>query len=85
MTIYRYAARAGILDRDTLFPGVMVGLLALWALIAVAISCGPKLAAVEDESQAAKAFVSCEPTEDRAPGQLLRCVVEADTIKLRDI
>ena len=87
MTIYRFSARAGTYDRGTLFPAVMAGLLGLWALFAMAIACGPKLAALEAEDAVAvaKAFVSCEPTTTREPGQLLRCIVEQDSAIAKDI
>ncbi len=76
MTIYRYTVRDGIIDRDALFPAVLAGLLGLWALIAIAISCGPKLAAYEAADQTAKSFVSCEPAGAALPGGLLRCTFE---------
>jgi hypothetical protein len=80
MTIYRYAARTGtrigIIDRDVLFPSIMAGLLGLWALIAIAITCGPKLSALETQEPDVKTFVSCEATAPGMPGQLLRCIVE---------
>ena len=85
MTIYRYSAWARAYDRGTLFPVVMAGLLALWALFAVAISFGPKLAALEAENAVAKEFVSCEPTTTREPGQLLRCIVGQDLAITKDI
>ena len=85
MTIYRFSARAGTYDRGTLFPAVMAGLLSLWALFAMAIACGPKLVALEAENAAAKAFVSCEPTTTREPGQLLRCIVELDSAIAKEI
>ena len=85
MTIYRFSAWARTYDRGTLFPVVMAGLLGLWALFAMAIACGPKLAALEAEDAVAKAFVSCEPTTTREPGQLLRCIVELDSAIAKDI
>ena len=85
MTIYRFSARARTYDRGTLFPAVMAGLLGLWALFAMAITCGPKLVALEAENAVAKAFVSCEPTTTREPGQLLRCIVEQDSVIAKDI
>ena len=85
MTIHGFSARAGTYDRGTLFPVVMAGLLGLWALFAVVIACGPKLAALEVENSAARAFVSCEPATTRVPGQLLRCIVELDSGIARDI
>ncbi len=84
MTIHRFSARAGTYDGGVLFPVVMAGLLGLWALFAVVIACGPKLAALEAENSAAKAFVSCEPTTT-VPGQLLRCIVELDSGIAREI
>ena len=82
MITYRYSTRAVTHDEDgTLFPMVMAGLLGLWALIAVAISCGPKLAAVELEAEMAKTFVSCEPTG----GQLLRCTAAPAITVIREI
>ena len=69
----------------TLFPAVMAGLLGLWALFAMAIACGPNLVALEAENSVAKAFVSCEPTTVREPGQLLRCIVELDSAIAKDI
>ena len=85
MTIYRFSARARTCDRGTLFPAVMAGLLGLWVLFAVAIACGPKLVTLEAENAVAKAFVSCEPTTTREPGQLLRCIVELDSAIAKDI
>ena len=85
MTIYRFSARARNYDRGTLFPAVMAGLMGLWALFALAIACGPKLVALEAENAGTKAFVSCEPTTTREPGQLLRCIVELDSAIAKDI
>jgi len=85
MTIYRFSARARIYDGGTLFPAVMASLLGLWALFALAIACGPKLVALEAENAVTKAFVSCEPTTTREPGQLLRCIVELDSAIAKDI
>ena len=85
MTIYRFSAWARTYDRGTLFSAVMAGLLCLWALFAMAIACGPKLAALEAENAVAKAFVSCEPATTREPGQLLRCIVELDSAIAKDI
>ena len=85
MTFYRFSARARTYDRGTLFPVVMAGLLGLWALFALAIACGPKLAALEAENAVAKAFVSCETTTTREPGQLLRCIVELDSAIAKEI
>ena len=85
MTIYRFSAWARTYDRGILFPIVMAGLLGLWALFAVAIAIGPKLVAVEAENAVAKALVSCEPTMTREPGQLLRCIVEQDSVIAKDI
>ena len=85
MNFYRYSSRARTYDRGILFPIVMAGLLGLWALFAVAIAIGPKLVAVEAENAVAKAFVSCEPTTTREPGQLLRCIVELDSAIAKDI
>ena len=78
MTIFRYSARAANYDRRGLFPVVMGGLLGLWALAALAMSCGPKLA--DMDVPAAKAFVSCEPANNEAASGLLRCTIApADT------
>ena len=85
MNIYRFSARARIYDSGTLFPAVMAGLLGLWALFAMAIACGPNLAAVEAENAVAKAYVSCEPATTREPGQLLRCVVGLDSTTAKEI
>ena len=85
MTFYRFSARARAYDRGALFPAVLAGLLGLWALFAMAITCGPKLVALEAENAVAKAFVSCEPTTTREPGQLLRCIVEQDSVIAKDI
>ena len=85
MTIHQFSARARTYDRGTLFPTVLAGLLGLWALFAMAITCGPKLVALEAENAVAKAFVSCEPTTTREPGQLLRCIVELDSAIAKDI
>ncbi|NQV61679.1 MAG: hypothetical protein HQ502_18580 [Alphaproteobacteria bacterium] len=79
MTIFRYSAQAGTYDRGVLFPFIMAGLLGLWALIAVAIACHPKLAAVDAAGTGAAAYVSCQPANalaSRAPGQLLRCTID---------
>ena len=90
MTVFRYAARAASYNpydphaRGALFPLVLAGLLGLWALIAMAIACNPKLVA-EGESQAGASYVSCEPAGNRQPGQLLRCTVEAPAPAARDI
>ncbi len=90
MTVFRYAARAASYNpydphaRGALFPLVLAGLLGLWALIAMAIACNPKLVA-ESESQAKASYVSCEPAGSRRPGQLLRCTVEAPATAARDI
>ncbi len=78
MTIFRYSAQAGTYDRGTLFPYILAGLLGLWALVAMAIACGPKLAALEVASPSAAEFVSCQPAGPQAlaaPGQLFRCIV----------
>ena len=85
MTFYRYSSRARTYARGTLFPAVLAGLLGLWALFAMAITCGPKLVALEAENAVAKAFVSCEPTTTREPGQLLRCIVQQDSTIAKDI
>ncbi len=85
MTIYRFSARVRTYDRGTLFPAVMAGLLGLWALFAMAIGCGPKLAALEAENAVTKAFVSCEPATTRETGQLLRCIVELGSAIAKDI
>ena len=85
MTIHRFSARAGTYDGGVLFPVVMAGLLGLWALFAVVIASGPKLAALEAENSATKAFVSCETTTTKVPGQLLRCIVELDSGIAREI
>ena len=85
MTIYRFSVRARTYDRGTLFPVVMASLLGLWALFALAIACGPKLLALEAENAVTKAFVSCETTTTREPGQLLRCIVEPDSTIAKDI
>ncbi len=83
MRIYRYSARAAQFDRDALFPAVLAGLLGLWALIAMAVDCNPKLL-TEGKNQAAASYVPYEPTEARAPGKLLRCTLATAT-KPRDI
>ena len=86
MSIYRYSARAVLYEQGALFPAVLAGLLGLWALIAMAVACNPKLVA-EAENQAAVSYVSCEPAEAGQlgqPGQLLRCIVEP-AAKPRDI
>ncbi len=67
-----------------MFPFVLAGLLGLWALIAMAIACNPKLMA-ESESQTGAAYVSCEPAGNKQPGQLLRCTLEAPVTETRDI
>ena len=85
MTIHQFSARARAYDRGALFPAVLAGLLGLWALFAMAITCGPKLAALEAENAVAKAFVSCEPTTTREPGQLLRCIVQQESAIAKDI
>jgi hypothetical protein len=85
MTIYRYAARDGIMDRGALFLSVQAGLLGLWVLIAVAIACSPKLALYETADRTARSFVSCEPAGAALPGGLLRCTVEAAAASGRDI
>ena len=85
MPIYRFSARARTYDGGALFPVVLAGLLGLWALFAMAIACGPNMAALEAENAVDKAFVSCEPTTTREPGQLLRCVVELDSAIAKDI
>ncbi len=85
MTIYRFGARAGATERGPLFPLVMAGLLGLWALMAMAISCGPKLSAIKSEASAARTYVTCEPSDGRAPGSLIRCIVEPDAANARDI
>jgi hypothetical protein len=66
MTIFRYSARAGTHDRGALFPFVLAGCLGLWALIAMAIASGPKLAAMDVESGGEAAYVSCQPGTARA-------------------
>ncbi len=79
MTIFRYSARAADYDRGALFPFILAGLLGLWALIAMAIACNPKLAKVDAKRAGAVAYVSCQPAAlplSQAPGQLLRCTVE---------
>ena len=79
MTIFRYSAQAAIYDRGALFPFIMMGLLGLWAMIALAIACNPKLAMVETVDPGAASYVSCQPANaqpSKAPGQLLRCTVE---------
>ncbi|MFP6749176.1 MAG: hypothetical protein VCD66_16450 [Alphaproteobacteria bacterium] len=84
MTIYRYAARDGIIDRGALFQSVQAGLLGLWVLIAVAIACSPTLALVGGMDQTARSVVSCEPAGPALPGGLLRCTVEP-AASVRDI
>jgi hypothetical protein len=87
MTIYRYSARAAQYEQGVLFPAVLAGLLGLWALIAMAVACNPKLVA-EAENQPAAAYVSCEPAEagqQGQPGQLLRCTFAPRTTAPRDI
>jgi hypothetical protein len=79
MTIFRYSARAAYYERGALFPFILAGLLGLWALIAMAIACNPKLAKVDAKNAFAMTYVSCQPAAFRvsqAPGQLLRCTVE---------
>ena len=83
MTIYRYSAHAAGYDRGGLFPVVMAGLVGLWALAALAIGCGPELAALE--VSAAKTFVSCEPANEEAAGGLLRCTAPSAATDARDI
>ena len=83
MRTYRYSARAAQFNRDALFPAVLAGLLGVWALIAMAVDCNPKLL-TEGKNQAAASYVPCEPTEARAPGKLLRCTLATAT-KPRDI
>jgi len=83
MRTYHYSVRATQFDRDALFPAILACLLGLWALIAMAVACNPKLLA-EGKHQAAASYVSCEPTEARAPGELLRCTLATAT-KPRDI
>jgi hypothetical protein len=85
MTIYRYAARNGIIDRGALFPSVQAGLLGLWVLIAVAIACSPNLAWLGGADQTPRSFVSCEPAGADLPGGLLRCTVEPAAATVRDI
>jgi len=88
MTIFRYSAQAGTYDRGAWFPFIMAGLLGLWALIAMAIACGPKLAALDAASPRAVEYVSCQPANaeaSRLPGQLLRCTVEPNRATGRDI
>jgi len=78
MTIFRYSARAGTHDRGALFPFVLAGCLGLWALIAMAIASGPKLAAMDVESGGEAAYVSCQPAAPHplpAAVQLFRCTV----------
>ena len=78
MTIFRYSAQAAIYERGALFPFIMAGLFGLWALIALAIACNPKLAVVESASPGVT-YVSCQPANAqaaRAPGQLLRCTID---------
>ena len=88
MTVFRYSAHAGTYDRGALFSFIMMGLLGMWALIAMAIACSPKLAAVDVASPSAAAYVSCQPTNSqatRAPGELLRCTIEPTAAAGRNI
>ena len=82
-----YAVNA-VNHRGPMFPVVMAGLLVLWALIAMAIACGPKLAASDGALKGMEnpgvAYVSCEAAS-RAPGQLLRCTVDHRLAPVRDI
>ncbi len=81
MTLFRYSPQAATHDRGALFSIIMAGLLGLWALIAMAIACSPKLAAADVRSPLAAAYVSCQPVDSRAsraPGQLLRCTIDPD-------
>ena len=87
MTVFRFSAQAGTYDRGAMFPYILAGLLGLWALIALAISCNPKLVAAT-EDQGVAAYVSCQPAGPgalQAPGQLLRCTVQADRAPILDI
>ena len=71
-----------------MYPFVMAGLLGLWVLIAMAIACSPKLAAIELENTGAAAYVSCRPAGSQvslAPGQLLRCEVDPGVAPAREI
>ncbi|MDP6346432.1 MAG: hypothetical protein QF578_15690 [Alphaproteobacteria bacterium] len=68
-----------------LFPVVLAGLLGLWGLGALALSCPSTLTSAEVETLQPRQYVSCQPAEDRAPGQLLRCIVETPAQRPRDI
>ncbi|MBT3333601.1 MAG: hypothetical protein HOK21_23590 [Rhodospirillaceae bacterium] len=92
MTVFTSNARtAAFDDRGAMFPVVMVGLLGLWALIAMAIACGPKLAANDALDNILEkpnaAYVSCEPanTVKSEPGRLLRCTIDHRMSPVRDI
>ncbi len=84
MTIYRNSARAASFEQEGLSRLILLGLLGLWALIAMAVACNPKLVA-EAENQDKASYVSCEPAEARAPGELLRCTVQPRATKPRNI
>ena len=67
MTIYRYSGRIGTTEKGVLFPAILGGLMGLWVLGAMAMTCGKNLTMVELPNQSVASYVSYQPASMQTP------------------